>query len=304
MNIEAYNGSTGTPVGSPIALPTVGSAGNQPLTLSGTAGAEGTLFRSLDGRWVTLGGYTHAVGTPGASGALAQRVIARINAAGTVDTRTVLGTTVDRSAMRAVVSVDGSEFWSIHSGGSTGDVVYTSFGATLGTSVTNREVFRGLSLFGQQLLAAGSNPTASGVYATSSLPRSAGGFIAPLPGFPLAMTLSPYGIAAFDRDGNGSADVLFLGDDRALLSGGGVQCWRLSGSTWSMVGNVTNVTNPIRGLTGRTQGANYVLYGVTAETRARLQRIEVDAATLTGAVTTVATAPLNTTYRGVAFAPR
>ena len=206
--------------------------------------------------------------------------------------------------MRAVVSVDGSEFWSIHSGGSTGDVVYTSFGATLGTSVTNREVFRGLSLFGQQLLAAGSNPTASGVYATSSLPRSAGGFIAPLPGFPLAMTLSPYGIAAFDRDGNGAADVIFFGDDRALLSGGGLHCWRLSGSTWSSVGSVTNLTNPIRGLTGRTQGANYVLYGVTAETRARLQRIEVDAATLTGAVTTVATAPLNTTYRGVAFAPR
>lgn len=117
------------------------------------------------------------------------------------------------------------------------------------------------------------------------------------------MTLSPPASRPSTAHGNGSADVLFLGDDRALLSGG-VQCWRLSGSTWSMVGNVTNVTDPIRGLTGRTQGANYVLYGITAETRARLQRIEVDAATLTGAVTTVATAPLNTTYRGVAFAPR
>jgi hypothetical protein len=127
--------------------------------------------------------------------------------------------------------------------------------------VTNREVFRGLSLFGQQLLAAGLQPHRVGRLRDLLAAPRAGGFIAPLPGFPLAMTLSPYGIAAFDRDGNGSADVLFLGDDRALLSGGGVQCWRLSGSTWSMVGNVTNLTNPIRGLTGRTQGANYVLYG-------------------------------------------
>jgi len=304
VSIESYNGGTGTPLSAPIALPTTASAGNNPLTLSGTAGAEGTLFRSLDGRWVTLGGYTHPVGTAGASGAQAVRVIARVNAAGVVDSRTTLGATVDRAAMRAVVSVDGSEFWSIHSSGSSGDVVYTLFGATTGTAVTNREVFRGLTLFGQQLLAAGSNPTASGVYATASLPRAPGGLIAPLPGFPLAMTLSPYGIAAFDRDGNGAADVLFLGDDRALLSGGGVQCWRLSGGTWTQIGSVSNLTTAFRGLTGRTSGANYVLYGITAETRARLQRIDVDASTLAGTVTTVATAPLNTTYRGVAFAPR
>ena len=304
VNIEAYNGSTGAAVGVPLALPTVSSGVHYPLTLSGTAGAEGSLFRSINGAWVVFGGYTLPVGTPTVSGAQGLRVIARINAAGVIDTRTVLGATVDRSTTRAVVTVDGSEFWSIHTTSSTGDVAYTAFGATTATTVTNREVFRGLSLFGPQLFTTGSNPGASGVYATSLLPRAPGATIALLPGFPLAMTLSPYGLVAFDRDGNGAADIIFTADDRSTLSGGGVQCWRLSGGTWSLVGNVMGVTTTMHGLTGRISGADYVLYGVTAEPRGRLLRFDVNGATLAATITTVAQAPLLTTYRGVAFAPR
>ena len=50
--------------------------------------------------------------------------------------------------------------------------------------------------------------------------------------------------------------------------------------------------------------ADYVLYGITNETRARLQRIDVTTSTLVGTVTDLAQAPTLTTYRGVAFAPR
>ncbi|MDB4932461.1 MAG: uncharacterized protein JWM10_4945 [Myxococcaceae bacterium] len=301
VNIETYVGGV---AGATIALPTVALGSNRPLTLAGNAGAEGTLTRSANRAWAVLGGYTLPVGTAVVGSAQGPRVIARINAAGAVDTRTVLGTTVETAAIRGVVSVDGSEFWSIHSFGSNGDVVYTAYGATSGLSVAGRDVFRGINLFGQQILAANSNTTSSGVFATTALPRTAGSTIALLPGFPLNMTLSPYGIAAYDRDGNGALDVMFLADDRSVLSGGGIQCWRLIGSTWTQVGNVTGLTNGFRMMTGRTNGANYVFYAATAESRARLQRIDVDGATLVGVVSTIAQAPLNTTYRGVSFAPR
>lgn len=310
VNIEAYNGATGASLGPPIGLPTVTSGANLALTLSGTAGAEGSLFRSVDGRYAVLGGYETAPGTPSGIMALGQRVIARINAAGVVDSRTGVGAVASGMTIRAVATVDGSSFWSIHSQTSVGDVVYTGYGGSpAGVAVTNREVFRGLSLFGQQLLAAGSNSGGSGVYATPTLPRAPGGSIALLPGFPPAMTLSPYGMAIFDRDGNGAPDVIFFADDRSLIGdggvpGGGLLCWRLIGGTWTSMGNVTGLPNPLRGLTGRTNGSDYVFYGVTSEGRARLLRIDVSASTLSGVVTVLAQAPANMTYRGVAFAPR
>ena len=118
------------------------------------------------------------------------------------------------------------------------------------------------------------------------------------------MTLSPYGLVTFDRDGNGSADVLFTADDRSTVSGGGVQCWRLSGGTWSLVGNVPGVTTTMHGLTGRMCGADDVLYGITAEARGRLLRFDINGSSLAATITSLAQAPLLTTYRGIAFAPR
>ncbi len=313
VNIEAYNGATGAMVGSPIALPTTTTpGGNLALTLSGTAGAEGFLFRSLDQRFVVMGGYEASPGSAAGLSAVGQRVIARINAAGVVDTRTSVGATATGMTIRAVATVDGSAFWSVHTQTSVGDVVYTGYGGSpAGAVVTSREVFRSVAVFGQQLLVTGSNSSGSGVFATSTLPRAPGGVLSPLPGFPStsSMSLSPYGVAAFDRDGNGAADVIFFADDRTLLAdggptGGGLQCWRLIGGTWTSMGNVTGLPNPLRGLTGRTNGADYVLYGVTSEGRARLLRIDVSATTLSGAVTVIAQAPMNMSYRGVAFAPR
>lgn len=313
VHIDAFNGATGVAVGSPIPFPTTTSGGHLALTLSGSASTEGSLTRSVDERYVVLGGYEALPGTPLVSATtIQQRVIARINAAGVVDTRTGLGTAASGMTIRAAATVDGSAFWSVHTQTSVGDVMYTGYGGTpLAVAVTNREVFRGLSISGQQLLVSGSNGTAAGIFAVSPLPRAPGGVLAPLPGFPVgaAGTLSPYGIAAFDRDGNGAADVIFFADDRALIGdggvpGGGLLCWRLVGGTWTSMGHVTGVPNPLRGLTGRTNGADYVFYGVTNEGRARLLRIAVSASTLSGAVTVLAQAPVNMTYRGVAFAPR
>jgi hypothetical protein len=143
------------------------------------------------------------------------------------------------------------------------------------------------------------------VFATATLPRAAGGTLALLPGFPSGATVanSHYGVVPFDRDGNGAVDVIFLADDRAVLSGGGIQCWRLMGATWVLQGNVTGLSNGMRGLTGRTNGSDYVFYGTTTNVPSRLVRVDVFGATLGGNATTIATAAVNTAFRGVAFAP-
>ena len=53
-----------------------------------------------------------------------------------------------------------------------------------------------------------------------------------------------------------------------------------------------------------TDNGTYVVYGVTAEGRPRLLRVDISANTLVGTVRVLATSPVNTAYRGVAFAPR
>jgi hypothetical protein len=60
----------------------------------------------------------------------------------------------------------------------------------------------------------------------------------------------------------------------------------------------------MRAITGRYDNGTYVVYGVTAEGRPRLLRVDISANTLVGTVRVLATSPVNTAYRGVAFAPR
>jgi hypothetical protein len=305
--IDAYDGVTGTTAGPSIALPTTTVGVNRALTLSGSASAEGGLSRSVDGAWVTLGGYELPLGTAAVATSLGSRTLARVSAGGVVDTRTSVATAagLDQASVRAAVTVDGTGFWALHASPSMGQLTYTGYaGSPATTLVTSPIIARSLTLFGSQLLASVSVPEGSGVFATNSLPRVPTAAITQLPGFPLTNTLSPYGVVPFDTDRNGAADLLFIADDRAALSGGGVLVWRLVGGRWSMVGSVPGLSNGLRGLTGRVDGANYVLYGTTTEGRTRLLRLAVDAVTWAATITTVATAGVNQVFRGVAFAPR
>lgn len=305
VSIEAWDGETGVMVGSRIALPTAQSGSNYGLTLSGVATAEGSLARSLDGRWVTVGGYNLPVGTASVASTDGTRVIARINATGTVDSRTASGSFANTRGVRAVVSADGSAFWSVLASGSLGAIAYTGYGGAPSAEVSDRIVLRGLGLLPAQLLATGSNPDGSGVYALAPAPLPpARPTPATLPGFPATAALSPYGVVPIDRNGDGQPEALLLGDDRAILSGGGILVWTLSGGVWSQFGAVSGLPVGMRAITGRYDNGTYVVYGVTAEGRPRLLRVDISANTLVGNVRVLAAAPVNTAYRGVAFAPR
>src|SRR5262249_56861181 len=105
---------SGALLGSPIALPVAPNGANQPLTLSGTASSEGALWRSTDGHYLSLAGYAAAPGTMGVvntASASTNRVVARIDATGTVDTTTRLNTGFSGNNVPGAASVHGTAFW-------------------------------------------------------------------------------------------------------------------------------------------------------------------------------------------------
>jgi hypothetical protein len=128
---------SGALVDSPIPLPVAASGPNQPLTLSGTASSEGALWRSIDGHYLSLAGYAAAPGTMGVANtasATTNRVVARIDAAGTVDTSTRLNTGFSGSNVRGAASVDWTAFWvsGTAGSGSPAGIFYVPFGTTGG----------------------------------------------------------------------------------------------------------------------------------------------------------------------------
>ena len=153
------------------------------FTLQGDSNAVGALARSVNGKYVTLAGYTAAVGA-NAEGTDA-RVVARVNGAGTVDTSTTLGKTFGASKIRGAVTNDGSGFWVTGNGnteGSTplGGMVYQPLGATgTPTVIVSKETtgssnkafnnFRTVQAVGGNLYTASEKGTA-GVYQVAGLP--------------------------------------------------------------------------------------------------------------------------------------
>jgi len=284
-----------------IPLPTLASGGNQPLTLSGSATSEGFLALSQNGMYLTLGGYAATVGTatPQTSTALAvNRVIGRIDLLGNINTTTTLTDAYNGSNIRSVTSSDGVNFWTGGNGGSgqgsSAGARYTTLGSTtsqaLHSTTTNVRV---VNLFNGQLYADSSSSPFLGVGTVGSgMPTTSGQTYSELPGFPTSGTHSSYDFWFKD------ANTLYVADDGSAANGGGIQKWTLNAGTWSLaytLGNNGTTTTAVRGLAGTVDGSgNAVLFGTTGSALVSV--------TDTGAgstVTSLATAPSNTAFRGV-----
>jgi hypothetical protein len=284
-----------------IPLPTLPSGGNQPLTLSGSATSEGFLALSQNGMYLTLGGYAATVGTASpqtATAAAVNRVIGRIDLSGNIDTTTSLGDAYNGSNIRSVTSSDGVNFWTGGNGGSgqgaSAGTRYTTLGSTTSTGLHSTTTnVRAVNLFNGQLYADSASGTFLGVGTVGSgTPTTSGQTYSELPGFPTTGTHSSYDFWFKD------ANTLYVADDGSAANGGGIQKWTLNAGTWSLaytLGNNGTTTTAVRGLAGTVDGSgNAVLYGTTGSALVSV--------TDTGAgstVTSLATAPSNTAFRGV-----
>ncbi|MEO8672664.1 MAG: DUF3616 domain-containing protein [Tahibacter sp.] len=289
-----------------LPMPTAIAGSNRRLTASGSATSEGLMTRSVDERYLVLSGYDATTGTASIAGTTASavnRVVARVDASGAIDSSTALSDAYSANNLRGATSVDGSSFWvSGTASGTGGGVRYAPLGATtstfLSSDVTN---IRAVAIFdGQLMIGTSSGSSVRLGKVGNGVPTAGGQTIAALPGLPIG-TGSPYAFVMLDRDpGVAGSDTLYVADDTP----GNVYKYSLVGSSWVSNGSVS--LTGVRALTGTVSGATAELYASAGAASNILSKL-VDSAgyNVTIAVTpaTVATGAANTVFRGVAFAP-
>lgn len=278
---------------------------------------EGTLKRSVDGHYVTLAGFGVAPGRASVyttASSDVNRVVARIGADGTIDTTTAFTTAFSGNSSftvandRAVVTYDGTAFWSAGAGTSnTGGIWYIPFGTTsetqiVGQSGNNPSAARSIGIFDGQLYATNNANSFYGVFTVGTgLPTTQATAVL-LPGFPTS-TASPVDFVLLDRDpAISGVDTAYVGDDRTN-SNGGIQKWTFDGTTWTLaytlsVGASTGVRHL---LTVDSPGAVVVLASTTSSPNAIVRVVDEGASSV---VTTVATAKSDTAFRGLALSPQ
>jgi hypothetical protein len=204
--------------------------------------------------------------------------------------------------VRGAVSTDGTVLWLSTSGLG---VNFVPRGASLGTEIlTSPGNVRALGIFQGQLYGTSGSGTFTNVFTIGTgIPTMSGQTSTSLPGFPTTGA-SPYSFVAFDLDANvAGIDTIYVADDRAIASGGGLQKWTNDGFTWTLAYTLTSgLTTGLRGLTGVTDAGGPILYATTTAAAGN-QLVQVVDTGSSSSFTTIATAPTNTAFRGVAFAP-
>ena len=290
--IERRSIATGAVLGT-TPLPTAPSGSKLAFTLSGSGVAEGSLSRSADGKRLALLGYQSVPGTANVQGVTDPRVVAVIDAAGTVDTSTTLATLYSTTSPRAAV-IDGTNIWV--SGGTSG-IFRTTLGATTSPAsiVTAPSGGRDIAIFSGQLYASTGSVT-TGVYQIGTgLPMFSGGSPALVVGVP-----SPYGFAFFDlNSAEAGLDTLYVGDDSA---GAGIRVYTRTSGAWNMTPLLT-MGQPVRHIACISAAADVVCIASSASNLYRVRHIGAATQSTQSDVATIATAPSNTAFRGVALWP-
>jgi hypothetical protein len=281
-----------------LALPTATSGSNLPLTLSGTATSEGALSRSPDQHYVVVGGYAASVGTSSVastSGSSTNRVVARISASGAIDTSTHT-TLLSGNNIRGAATADGSAYWLT---GASNGAVYVAHGSSGGTSILSTPGnTRAAGIFGGQLYVSSQSGSNVGINSVGTGTPTTSGHSAKL----IASSANAYGFVLLDvKSGVAGVDTMYVADESS-----GVTKWTYDGTKWSLVGTYASGlgTAGVRGLAAAIDGSTVVLVATTTDPSKNRLVYGVDDGTNAVTFTTIATAPANTVYRGVAPSPR
>jgi hypothetical protein len=179
----------------------------------------------------------------------------------------------------------------------------------LNATTTNNRV---VTIFNNQLYVSSMTGTNLGLNTVGTgLSTTSGQTLTQLPGFPTTGNTSAYGSFGLDNPLNPfvGIDTFYVADDQAAAGGGGLQRWVFNGTIWNNTGSVAAGTNSLRGVTASVAGDTVTLFGTTNEASANRLVTITDVLTAAGGTfnpagfTTLGTAPLNTAFRGVAFAP-
>jgi hypothetical protein len=334
ITLKEYT-TTGNQTGFSVALPTADSGLNYATTAGMTAITCGFLKRSVDGRYLTLSGANIPAGVQGnvfSNILYPNRVIARIDSTGNVDASTRFS--ANGATPGSVITTNGTDlWWSGNTGsGSTGGIRYLTLGGTSGVMLaqgTGASLTtpgnpapvplnaRVLNIFDGQLYATSGVSVGTGNSSVSfrgvfnvgtGLPTTANQFGSLLVGSGTANA----GLqdSAYDFYFADASTLYVADDDTSDPASGGITKWIRSGTTWTkswlaLPAGATGV-RAIAGVTGVGNGT-VELYGVTAVSLGQQTQLVKLVDTLSGTTapsfTTLATAPANYVFRGVAMAP-
>lgn len=281
--VDEYT-TSGTLVQS-VALPTSGT--NQ-TTTSGTATSEGLVNLSTNGSTLLVPGYNAAVGTASIAGTTAApREATQVSLNGTVTGSTTFGTLLSGNNVRSAASVDGVN---IYASGANGIVYAPAGGSAVSINSTNT---RDLEIAGGQLYYSTGSGT-QGIYALGNgLPTAAGAT-----GSLIAAVTNPYAFYFADLSSSvAGLDTLFVAVDTTTASTSGLFKFSKSAAgTWSASGSITGTV--LRGLTATVNNGQAQLFA-TNDSKLFGFADAGYGTTLTGALTTLATASANTAFRGL-----
>jgi hypothetical protein len=302
-----------------IALPTAPNGNNRQFTFRGGAASEGFLNVSANGLYLLLTGYDTPVGsalalTEQAPASTTNRVVARIDLSGQVDTTTALtdaysGSATVQGNIRGAVSDDGSRFWLSGTGASgTAGVRYVAaVGDTTSVTLqagapTNTRV---AGVYDGQLYTTSASTVYLGVCKVGDgLPTTGSQPVTLLQGFPTTGgTAASSAYDFFFADAN----TLYVADDNAVNSTiGGINKWTFDAATgtWTRQYRLqlggAGAQTAARGLTGFVQNGVTTLYATcntSGQTTTTLVSV-VDTGPAS-TVTSLITSPANTAFRGV-----
>ncbi len=292
-----------------IELPSDPADGNQ-LVASGTATSEGFITRSTDGLYLMLTGYRpnpfpYTASLSGTAGSAVNRVIGRVNSAGTLGTMALADYATGNNP-RSACSQNGSAVWMV---GGAGGLRYAAWGDASSIQVTTSALvnIRQVKIFGSRIHVS----TASGAANTlvnsvsGGLPTTTDQYFMTLPGLPSATASSAYSFVMLDLSGSEPGlDTLYI----AIDTQNSIDKFCLSGGTWQRYGGVS--ATAYRGLDAVVDGTTVTLYITTGAgtaggggTLATITDTSGYQGAFSGSITTLATASANTAFRGVAMAP-
>ncbi len=272
-----------------------------PLLISGTAVSEGGLSLSPNGRYLVFAGYaaglTFTTSLSGLSASILNRGIGIIGAAGNYSRAVTSQVFYSGNSIRSAASDGSNNYWA--SGGNAGANYFgiNAAAATIQTSITNS---RNVIAFNSDLfLSTGSG--IAGIYKVGSgfpfIPGQTCSLVINTAGTSSA-TASPYAFFF-----NQNQTICYVADDRTTANNGGIQKWFYNGNAWTLVYTLGTASNyGARGVVADFSGPNPRVYATTSESTSN-RLIAINDLGSGATATTLATAAVNTIFRGLAFSP-
>ncbi|RYD51918.1 MAG: T9SS type A sorting domain-containing protein [Sphingobacteriales bacterium] len=283
----------------PVSTITISTSGAQRLVIGGTATSEGSLTLSADSTKLVFAGYdtsvTNTANLGNASAANIRRVIDTVGSSGIAGRADSTASAFSGNNFRGAVKGTGEDYWGV---GGTNGVYYFGNAAAptvLGTGATNIRVLQTMN--GNLYYTSGS-AAYLGINKISGLPTSGTNTGTLL--FNTGTNSSPYGLAI-----NATETIAYVADDR-VGAGGGIQKWANTNGTWAVADTIL-VGGGARGLAVDWSGTYPKIYATTIATTGNALVMAIDssyAAGFANSYITLATAPTNTVFRGVAFTPK